>query len=393
MKQEEQIRLMKHLLDQLDSGTNLDAGHLARAPASAYTCPERAEREMRLFFREGPRMIGMSGDLPEPGSFLTRDDLGLSVLATRDSSGRFRAFLNACRHRGVTVEQQERGRRTRFMCPFHAWTYSSEGALVNVPKPEHFGDVDRAGHGLVELPAVERYGVLLIHSDPAGEIDAEETLEGIGPDFDGFGLGDYVFVGSDTYEAALNWKLAIDTFGETYHFSALHRDTLHPVFHGNLQGWDHWERNHRMVLCKRRIDVIRHRPEVEWDIREAAFPVYWMFPNVVFNVGEQMLIVVRVLPDPDDVGRSTSQISFYVDPSIVERGRSRDAATQAARTFGSVIRDEDYAAAAGSQRSAASGLIEHFVFGRNEPTLHHYHDTYNRALGLPPLERFGDAPA
>jgi len=39
-----------------------------------------------------------------------------------------------------------------------------------------------------------------------------------------------------------------------------------------------------------------------------------------------------------------------------------------------------------SQRSAESGLIDYFVFGRNEPTLHHYHDTYNKVLGLPPLE-------
>ncbi len=56
-----------------------------------------------------------------------------------------------------------------------------------------------------------------------------------------------------------------------------------------------------------------------------------------------------------------------------------------ARRFASIIRDEDYVAAAASQRGADSGLIRHFVFGRNEPALHHYHNTYNEALGLPPL--------
>ncbi len=386
MKQDEQVRLLKHLIHQIDTGTNLDAGTMRKAPASAYTCPERAERERRLFFRERPQMIGMSGDLPENGSFLTRNDIGMSLLATRDSSGRFRAFVNACRHRGVAVEGEERGKRTRFMCPFHAWTYSSEGELVNVPKPEHFGDVDRSCHGLVELPAVERYGVLLVHPDPQGEIDAEKTLEGLGPDFDSWGFADYAYVGCDTYDMPLNWKLAIDTFGETYHFGALHKSTLYPVFHGNVQGWDHWDLNHRMVLCTRQIDVMRHKPESEWNIREGAFPVYWMFPNVMFNIGERMVIIVRVLPHETEVGRSVSQISFYVNPAVLEIAPKEALHAQATQTFTSVIRDEDYAAASLSQRSAESGLIDYFVFGRNEPTLHHYHDTYNKVLGLPPLE-------
>ncbi len=387
MKHDEQVRLLKHLIHQLDTGTNLDAGHVVKNPASAYTCPERAKKERQLFFDEQPRMIGMSGDLPENGSFLTHDELGLSVLATRDRDGRFRAFLNGCRHRGVAIESEERGKRTRFMCPFHAWTYSSEGELVKVPRPEHFGEIDKSCHGLVELPAVERYGVLLIHPNPSATIDAEKTLEGLGADFDSWGFDEYAYVGSDAYDMPLNWKLAVDTFGETYHFNALHKDTLNLSFHGNVQGWDHWERNHRMVLCTRMIDVMRHQPESEWNIRGPAFPVYWMFPNVLFNIGERVVIVVRVLPHESEVGRSTSKLSFYASPSVFDEISGDELSLQIKQTFSDIIRDEDYAAASLSQRSAESGLIDHFVFGRNEPTLHHYHSTYNRLLGLPPLEK------
>lgn len=392
MKQDEQIRLLKHLIHQLDTGTNLDAGVILRNPASAYTCPERAQREWETFFRGSPQMIGMSGDLPENGSFLTRDDWGVGILATRDSEGRFRAFLNACRHRGVRVESEERGKRNRFMCPFHAWTYSSEGDLVAVPKPDHFGDIDKACHGLIELPAVEKYGVLLVHPQRDGEIDVERQLEGLGPDFDNWGFDRYVHVGNDVYDMPLNWKLAIDTFGETYHFSALHKNTLHPVFHGNVQGFDHWDRNHRMILCTREIDFMRQRPESEWNIRHGAFPVYYMFPNVIINVGRDAVIVVRVYPHPDDVGRSISQVSFYLDPEVAEArlANPHGVEGEGPRTFSAIIRDEDYLAASMSQRSAASGMQEWFLFGRNEPTLHHYHNTYNKVLGLPPLEPVGD---
>ena len=31
----------------------------------------------------------------------------------------------------------------------------------------------------------------------------------------------------------MNWKLAVDTFGETYHLQHLHPDTVSPLFHSN----------------------------------------------------------------------------------------------------------------------------------------------------------------
>ena len=384
MKHDEQVRLLKVLMHQLDTGTNLDAGVILRNPASVYTSPEIAEREHELFFRREPQMIGMSGDLPEPGSFLTREEWGTKILATRGKDGRFRAFLNGCRHRGVQVEAEERGKRSRFVCPFHAWTYSSEGKLVSIPKPGHFGEIDKDCHGLIELPAEEKFGVLLVHPQRDGEIDATRTLEGLGPDFDSWRFDEYVHMGSDVYDMPLNWKLAIDTFGETYHFSSLHRNTLYPVFHGNVQGFDHWDRNHRMVLCLREIDQMRSRPEREWNIREGGFPVYYMFPNVIFNVGRNSITIVRVCPHPDEIGRSVSHVSFYYDP---QRLGDPDASThEFFRRFASVIRDEDFAAASLSQRSAESGLQDWFLFGRNEPTLHHYHNTYRKVLGMDPLE-------
>ena len=53
--------------------------------------------------------------------------------------------------------------------------------------------------------------------------------------------------------------------------------------------------------------------------------------------------------------------------------------------FGSVIRDEDYVVAASSHKGLKSGNINYLTFGRNEPALHHYHNTYREALGLQKL--------
>ncbi len=383
MKTEEQIRLIDLLLQRLDTGQTVDAGGLRRNPAEVYRCPELAAREWQRFFREHPQLIGMSADLPEPGSFLTCREFGVPVLATRDADGRFRAFVNVCRHRGVLLESEARGRRRTFSCPFHAWTYSSSGELVGIPKQEHFGRIDRACHGLIELPAVERYGMLWVHPQPTGQLDVEALLGGLGEELESWGFEHLLRFGDDTYEKRMNWKLGIDTFGETYHFQALHRSSLAPMMHGNVQTYDVFGRNHRMGLCLRSIDELRREPREKWHISRAALPVYYLFPNVQLNLLPSSAVLVRLYPDPESPARSLARVGFYARPESLER--EPGLVERVITSFGDVIRDEDFEVAARSQLGADCGLPEHVLFGRNEPALHHYHSTYREALGLPAL--------
>ena len=155
-----QVEILKELMSQLDEGRNVDAGVQVRIPTSSYVCPEQADREWAEFFGNHPQLVGMSQDLPEPGSFFTMEDFGTPVLATRDKEGNFRAFLNACRHRAVKVTSEERGTKAVFRCPFHHWTYSNSGELLNIPNEDHFGGVDKACNSLVALPIAERDGLL-----------------------------------------------------------------------------------------------------------------------------------------------------------------------------------------------------------------------------------------
>lgn len=394
MRHDEQVRLIKQLLAHLDAGTNVDAGGLRRNPTDAYTDPAQAETEWREWFVGMPQLIGMSGDLPEPGSFLTNNDYGLPILATRDSDGEFRAFVNSCRHRGAIVETEAKGTKRRFTCPFHAWTYDPAGTLVGLPKAEHFGDVDKECMGLRALPAEERHGLLFVHPDPDGEIDLDHLLgEWFNDEFPTWRFDELELLTSDEYDTACNWKLAMDTFGETYHFTALHSETLALTFHGNVQCYDEDAHLHRMILCKRAIDDMRLLPEDEWDITVAGLPVYWIFPNVILMPFEVGVFLVRALPAAEDPGRHVSKIDFYVRPEAIAQLAENlgvenitEVASQMATSFSEIIRDEDYLMSESQQTAANAGSLDHVVFGRNEPALHHYHNTYRRLLGQEPME-------
>lgn len=385
MEQQEQIRLLKEVMKRLDDGTNVDAGGILHNPSWVYTCPDLAEKEWQTFYRDYPQVIGASGDLPEPGSFMTINDFGTPVLATRDSEGNFRAFINVCRHRAVLLVDEPEGKQSRFSCPFHAWTYSNQGELVNVPKPKHFGKVDKSCHGLVSLPAVERYGFLWVHPKPDGVIDLDEVLGGLAPEFEAWNWEGLEKFGGESWEDRLNWKLSMDTFGETYHFSTLHRNTLFQNFHGHVQAYDTYGRNHRMTLVTRGIDDMRNQPEETWQVTQGTFPVYWLFPNIQVNVTPFGFVLFRVYPDQADPTRRTiTRIGFYTRPEAMETfGEQIKGILD---NFAFIIRDEDYAMAKRSQLGAEAGFPDHTVFGRNEPALHHYHNTYRKVLGMEPLE-------
>ncbi len=113
MEQQEQIRVLKEIMQHLDKGTNVDAGGIRRNPTWVYTSEDLAQKEWQSFYREHPQLIGMSPDLPGPGSFITCNDFGTPVLATRDEHGRFHAFINVCRHRGVLLEGDSSGKRSK----------------------------------------------------------------------------------------------------------------------------------------------------------------------------------------------------------------------------------------------------------------------------------------
>ena len=113
---------------------------------------------------------------------------------------------------------------------------------------------------------------------------------------------------------------------------------------------------------------------------------------------------------PDDPSRSRTRVVHYFSQELIDQaeqvgadelrnpenpyeydGETRPIPTLSALTemFASTIEQEDYLMGAHQQRSAESGQVDHLLFGRNEPALHHYHSHFREALGMEPLERIG----
>lgn len=392
MRRQERLRLLAILRDGLANGGEIHGDGIVESPLSDFTCPDLLADEQRVFFRETPLFMGLSGDLPENGSYWADSETGLPILMTRDEEGGFHAFANSCRHRGAQVVPDGRGSRPRFSCPFHAWTYSSRGDLIAVNRAERFGDVDKTTRGLIELPAAEKHGMLWVRPTPGDAIDVDALLGGLDDDMAHWELPSHTYGASQLIPANVNWKLAVDTFGENYHFDVLHRETLANDIRSNLQTHDIFGQNYRMVFASIHgfAEASAQEPDIQnWPFRRLTLSVYFIYPNTIFLVDGAAVDVVRIFPDGDDPGKSRTAHSFYVrpqlkeyfeDPEFPERYQERFVG------FNNVVVNEDYPMAASTQRSADAGIQSHVLFGRNEPALLHYHNAHRRGLGRPLLE-------
>ncbi|WP_410599587.1 aromatic ring-hydroxylating oxygenase subunit alpha [Amycolatopsis sp. lyj-90] len=198
-------------------------------PGAHYTDPAVFELEQKRIFQREWIAVARGADLPEPGGFRTVDVGGESVLVVRGRDRALRAFLNVCRHRGARLCVEETGSvRRSLQCPYHAWTYGLDGALIAAPNLNSMHDVDRGERGLIAVALREWLGtvwVCLADEPPSFAETVQAVVAGrLGDDetIDRWAVGDLVVGRRITYEVKANWKLIVENFMECYHCATIH---------------------------------------------------------------------------------------------------------------------------------------------------------------------------
>jgi phenylpropionate dioxygenase-like ring-hydroxylating dioxygenase large terminal subunit len=378
MRRHDQIAEAKKLLLHLDRRTTALAETIYRNPVSDYTSPEQAARERQLFFRDGPINVGLSALLPRPGDWMTHDWAGVPILLARREDGTLAAFLNVCRHRGARVADGAGCGAKSFSCPYHGWTYGQDGRLIARPEEAAFAAAGRATHGLAALPVAEEYGMIWVGARPGPAPDIDRLLDGAAEDLAAYRLGTYHHYETRTLHRAMNWKLAVDTFGETYHLRHLHPDTVSPLFHTNRATFTPFGRNHRLIAARRTIDELRGQPEAAWDVFDHTAMIYVLFPNTVFLYQRDHVETWHIFP-----GERTDECAMYVSLYIPEPAASDSARRHWDNNFNllmATVENQDFPTCEGMQKGFLSGAQEAIVFGRNEPALQHYHRNIAAAL-------------
>ena len=146
--------ILQRIFNHIDNKTTDLGDSVWKQPVESYWSEERFEAEIALL-RRLPIVFCLSAMLLDKGSYIARKAAGTPLLVVRGEDGKVRAFINACRHRGMQVAT-DKGCAKSFVCPYHAWTYGLEGELRHIPGQAGFPGVEREGNGLVEVSALEK---------------------------------------------------------------------------------------------------------------------------------------------------------------------------------------------------------------------------------------------
>lgn len=382
MRAETQVEIIRTLLRHLADRRPVRADACARVPAERYTSSEHLAREQATILSRWPQLVALSGELPEPGSFLVRDLAAGSVVVTRDAEGTVHALANVCRHRGARVAEGE-GSGRRLTCPYHAWSYHLDGTIAVVPDQESFPDADLASCRLPRFPVLEWEGTIwVVPSTTAAPLEPAGLVADLGhiaDDLVGYDIASHRHWRRHRFELAMNWKLVVDTFLEPYHFAALHRATVGPIFVSNLCTAERSGLHVREVLPRKSIAELAEQPESTWDLVTHSALVYVLFPSTVLVVQIDHLELWRIQPVTGDPGRSIVELDFFIPPGELDGSAERHWLRNWELTINTVLH-EDFRAMTGVQANLASGHLDALTFGRNEPALALFHRALEDAV-------------
>ena len=364
----------------------------ARTPPGVVYHDERVFREdLERFYYRYWLNVGRQERIPNPGDFFTRTIGRESVIFIRGQDGAVRGFYNVCRHRGTRLVEAERGEKLRsIVCPYHAWTYSTEGALVGTPHMDDVRDFDRADYGLHPVRTEAWGGFIWATLDPKGA----SLRASLGDFLDRVGhvrFEDLRLVDRRVYEVDANWKILAENFSECYHCAPIHPglNRVTPYYRGENVGW--------LARGRRRqpwnggwvdfagdynsmtVSGYTKRPPLKGLREDERRRIYYylVFPNLFFSVHPDFLMIHRDWPTSP--GHSVVECEWYFDPDVMaEPGFDPSDAVD----MWDEINRQDWAICEQTMRGVRSRAWTGGRFSQQEPLVHDF-DKYYVEMSAP----------
>jgi phenylpropionate dioxygenase-like ring-hydroxylating dioxygenase large terminal subunit len=208
---------------------DLEHGLISR---EVYVNEEIWRQEQEQIFMRAWLFVGHESMVPNPGDFAASRMGAEEVILVRDQKNEIHVFLNTCRHRGMKVCRYDQGNALVFTCPFHAWTYATDGRLVGVghQKEAYGADFDKSQWPLKEVAQIcNFYGSIWATWDktaPDFETYLGPMRESVRACFqasDGEDNGIEVFMPIMRWRIPTNWKFPAFSFaGDMTHGAMTH---------------------------------------------------------------------------------------------------------------------------------------------------------------------------
>lgn len=263
----------------------------------------RAEKER--VFAPSWQIVCHLNDIPNPGDYHTLDFLGEPIVAVRGPDRGVKAFFNVCRHRASRLLDGGAGHCPgRIVCPYHAWTYDLEGALVAVPHRKEFVDFSMGQYGLKPVDAEIYKGFVFVRLLP-GLPSVAEMLAPYEVELACYRLEELEPLGRVTFRVRhVNWKNVTDNYSDGMHISVAHPG-LSRLF-GQTYGieaetwvdkmWGHLRDVPSSQLSERLYQSVLPKVPHLREARQRLWTYFKLWPNVAFDIYPDQVDFMQMIP-------------------------------------------------------------------------------------------------
>ena len=196
--------------------------HAHALDARWYVSPDVFHDEQRRIFARDWICVGHESRLEQHGDYFVANVGGESIIVVRHGSGAVNAFYNVCRHRGTQLCEERSGHLIGcIQCPYHAWTYSLDGALLAARNMQGVEGFDRGDYALHRVPLTVQGGFIFVTLMDEPEA-LDEPLVPLHDKLARWNTAELREAGRVEYDVAANWKLIFQNYSECYHCPVIH---------------------------------------------------------------------------------------------------------------------------------------------------------------------------
>ena len=202
---------------------------LFRCRRDVFTDPELFGLEMKYIFEGNWVYLAHESQIPNKNDYSTTWIGRVPVILTRGKEGEVNCVVNSCAHRGAKLCRRKHGNVPVLVCPFHGWSFKTDGTLLRAKDastgayPDSF---DHEGsHDLSRVRIANYRGFLFgtMNPDVAPLEDyLGETRVIIDQIIDQAPEGIEVLAGNSSYTFDGNWKMQMENGCDGYHVSSVH---------------------------------------------------------------------------------------------------------------------------------------------------------------------------
>ena len=352
-------------------------------PARYYHAADWYELERKAVWMRSWINVGHVCEIPEPGCFVRRDVefAHASLLITRGKDGQIRALHNTCTHRGTQLTGEECGRKNTFSCPYHMWTFGSDGALISAPDFERFHTTKEAV-ALKQVAVDVCAGLIFICFEPRESL--REFLGPLAARMETLPVARATTFHEYVYEIDANWKLTYDNFQENYHLRFIHPRSAGPGIGsenpfgypvsfsllGKHRTQTIWTDANAMPSPALLLGYLRGAARMAADgllDHPEGRNYFALYPNLFLFGSPGQHFLHTVMPLGPEKSRGTIRIYWIGDDGNASTRYAREAAMATVRD----IHAEDVAVIEAGQRGLSGGALEHVHFQEKEVLCRH----------------------